>query len=97
MDQNRARAARHTNDGLYKRCDCARRSWLKCEHGWHFDFYKGRKFRYSLDVIAAHAASNRHAPRAMPKRCVIAFAARSDPARSPIRTRSPSRSPGCAA
>ena len=38
--------------GLSKRCDCARRKWLKCDHPWHFDFYKGKKFRFSLDVIA---------------------------------------------
>jgi integrase len=43
---------RQTVGGLYKRCDCARRKWLKCDHPWHFDFYKGRKFRFSLDVIA---------------------------------------------
>ena len=45
-------SSRQRNDGLYKRCACARRKWLKCEHPWHFDFYKGKKFRFSLDVIA---------------------------------------------
>jgi integrase len=54
--------SRHSNDGLYKRCDCARRQWLKCAHGWHFDFYKGRKWRYSLDVIAR--ARGEQPPRA---------------------------------
>src|SRR5882672_3906983 len=45
-------ATRHTNDGLYKRCDCPQRNWLKCAHPWHFDFYKGKKYRFSLDKIA---------------------------------------------
>src|SRR5712691_715713 len=58
----RPMSTRQSNDGLYKRCDCARRKWLKCEHGWHFDFYKGRKFRYSLDVIAR--ARGEQPPRA---------------------------------
>lgn len=43
---------RHSNSGLYKRCPCPRRQWLKCAHSWHFDFFKGRKFRFSLDKIA---------------------------------------------
>lgn len=43
---------KHNRDGLYKRCDCAHRSWAKCDHPWHFDYYKGRKFRFSLDKIA---------------------------------------------
>jgi integrase len=46
--------SREKNGGLYKRCECARRKWLKCDHPWHFDFYKGKKFRFSLDVIARH-------------------------------------------
>lgn len=25
---------------------------MKCAHSWHFDFFKGRKFRFSLDKIA---------------------------------------------
>lgn len=43
---------RHSNDGLYKRCDCSRRSWSKCGHPWHFDYYRGKKFRFSLDKVA---------------------------------------------
>jgi integrase len=38
--------------GLSKRCACAHRKWAKCDHAWHFDFFRGRKFRFSLDVIA---------------------------------------------
>jgi integrase len=54
-------STRHNNNGLSKRCDCARRKWLKCDCPWHFDFYfkktahlyQGRaKHRYSLDIIA---------------------------------------------
>src|SRR5438552_3452928 len=47
-----ADVTRHNNDGLSKRCDCPRRQWLKCDHPWHFDFYKRKKFRFSLDKIA---------------------------------------------
>ena len=44
---------RKTNDGIRKRCDCPRRSWAKCPHGWHFGFHHdGREHRYSLDKIA---------------------------------------------
>ena len=51
---------RHSNDGLYKRCDCSHRKWSKCDHPWHFDFYYkktahlyGRaKHRFSLDKVA---------------------------------------------
>lgn len=52
---------RHSNDGLYKRCDCGHRKWLKCDHPWHFDFYceKTRhlyggkaKHRYSLAKLS---------------------------------------------
>ena len=54
-------SSRRKNDGLSKRCECARRKWLTCSHAWHLDFfhkrtahlYGGRaKHRYSLDVIA---------------------------------------------
>ena len=27
-------------DGLYKRCACSRAKWTKCEHPWHFDFFR---------------------------------------------------------
>ena len=43
---------RHSTGGLCKRCGCPSRKWTTCLHSWHFDFYKGRKFRFSLDVIA---------------------------------------------
>src|SRR6188768_2256051 len=42
-----------TNDGLRKRCECAKRSWPKCAHPWHVNFHHGdREHRFSLDVIA---------------------------------------------
>jgi hypothetical protein len=53
---------RHNNNGLYKRCPRQRRQWLKCAHSWHFDFFKGRKFRFSLDKIAS--ARSEPLPRA---------------------------------
>jgi integrase len=28
----------HRNDGLRKRCSCARREWSSCPHPWHFSF-----------------------------------------------------------
>jgi integrase len=41
---------RHSNDGLRKLCDCARRTWAKCEHPWHFNFkWNGENYRFSLD------------------------------------------------
>ena len=40
------------NHGLSKRCDCARRKWNTCPHPYHFDFFKGKKYRYSLDALA---------------------------------------------
>lgn len=54
-------STRHINDGLYKRCDCSHRAWLKCAHPWHFDFYCRRtaaryrgkaKHRYSLAKLS---------------------------------------------
>jgi integrase len=44
--------SRQSTDGLSKRCDCTRRNWTKCPHPWHFDFYKGRKYRFSLHKLA---------------------------------------------
>jgi len=73
------RACRHGNNGLYKRCDCRSWQWLKCDRGWHFDFYKARKFRYSLDV----STSPRRAAAAYQKRrrdAAILHTARSAPA-----------------
>ena len=44
---------RHRNDGLKKRCTCSRRTWPKCQHGWHFGFHHGGKeWRYGLDRVA---------------------------------------------
>lgn len=38
------------HNGLYKRCECAKRTWPKCSHGWHFAFkWKGARHRFSLD------------------------------------------------
>src|SRR5690606_19214813 len=42
-----------TNDGLRKRCGCAKRTWAKCSHPWHVNFHHdGREYRFSLDVVA---------------------------------------------
>jgi integrase len=44
--------ARQTNDGLRKVCDCGRRTWPKCPHGWHFNFtWQGTIYRFSLDKM----------------------------------------------
>jgi integrase len=45
---------RHRNDGLRKRCDCARRAWPKCPHPWHFNFKVrgGAHYRFPLDRYA---------------------------------------------
>ena len=41
---------RQRNHGLRKRCGCPRAKWLKCPHGWHFNFrWKGVNHRLSLD------------------------------------------------
>jgi integrase len=41
---------RHRNDGLRKRCKCARRKWSKCPHPWHFAFkWNDKHYRFSLD------------------------------------------------
>jgi len=42
---------RHVNNGLRKVCDCPRRQWAKCSHGWHFNFKPrgGPSYRLSLD------------------------------------------------
>lgn len=41
---------RQRHDGLYKRCDCPRRVWAKCSHGWHLAFmWQGTHHRLSLD------------------------------------------------
>ena len=41
------------NQGIKKRCDCARAAWTKCPHPWHFGFYhRGQEYRFSLHAYA---------------------------------------------
>lgn len=48
--QSEGRLRRHRNDGLRKVWDCARRSWAKCAHPWHFSFkWAGTHHRFSFD------------------------------------------------
>lgn len=43
---------RHDNHGLRKLCECARRTWPKCDHPWHVNFaWRGEHHRYSLDRL----------------------------------------------
>jgi integrase len=46
--------ARHQNRGLRKVCGCARRTWAKCPHSWHFNFKPkgGPNYRFSVDTEA---------------------------------------------
>lgn len=73
-------ATRKSNDGLKKRCGCARKRWTECEHGWHFSFSRGttvdsegkvkkKEFRYSLDVEAA----KRKLPRPIEKQDALTW------------------------
>src|SRR5262245_30712586 len=51
------------SDHLYKRCDCGRRQWAKCRHGWwlHYQFRKTHH-RRPLDRYAGkHLASKSEA------------------------------------
>lgn len=43
---------RQQNNGLRKLCRCARRTWAKCSHPWHFNYKPrgGTAWRFSLDV-----------------------------------------------
>jgi integrase len=51
---------KRVHDGLKKRCDCGKRKWPKCTHGWHFSLHHGRhEHRYSLDVIARARGEHR--------------------------------------
>src|SRR5437870_2732048 len=84
MEEKRTAPERHANGGLYKRCDCARRKWLKCDHPWHFDFYKGRKFRFSLDVIAV--ARSEQPPRSKSDAEALADRVRSEIRRGTFRS-----------
>jgi integrase len=45
---------RHLNRGLRKICGCARRTWAKCPHSWHFNFKPkgGQSYRFSVDSEA---------------------------------------------
>jgi len=59
---------RHYNGGLRKLCDCSRRNWSKCPHGWHFNFkprfgpFAGQSFRFSLDAeLGEHIGSKEEA------------------------------------
>ena len=42
---------RRRNNGLRKRCDCPRKAWPKCPHGWHLNFKPrhGPAYRIALD------------------------------------------------
>ena len=43
---------RHRNDGLRKRCRCARRQWSKCAHPWYFAYqWRGKRHRVSLERL----------------------------------------------
>jgi len=56
----------HRNDGLRKRCSCARRSWASCPHPWHFSFKpKGSTthHRFPIDRYADHPIVTRDEAR----------------------------------
>jgi integrase len=43
----------HDNDGLRKRCRCARRAWATCGHPWAFSFtWKAGHHRFPIDKYA---------------------------------------------
>jgi integrase len=46
--------ARQQNHGLRKVCGCARRTWAKCPHSWHFNFKPkhGSGYRFAVDSEA---------------------------------------------
>lgn len=52
---------RHQNNGLRKICDCPRRRWAKCPHGWHFNFkpHGGQPYRFSLDKYLGRHIDNK--------------------------------------
>ena len=61
---------RHRNGGLRKVCDCPRRKWPKCEHGWYFNFKPrgGPSYRFSLDrELGKHVVSKTEATDAAEK------------------------------
>ena len=46
------RRSRHHNDGLRKRCRCARPQWAKCAHPWYLSYqWRGTRYRVSLDRL----------------------------------------------
>ncbi len=54
-----AKTQRHRNGGLRKVCDCPRKNWAKCPHGWQYNFKPrgGKPYRLSLDkVLGRHVA-----------------------------------------
>jgi integrase len=64
------KATRHANHGLRKVCDCPRRSWAKCPHGWQFNYKPkgGKPYRLSLDkVLGRHVALKSEAESAAAK------------------------------
>jgi integrase len=55
---------RRTHDGIKKRCDCRRKNWAKCPHGWYFNFHhQDKAYRVSLDAVARA----RHVPPPLTK------------------------------
>src|SRR5688572_28895151 len=51
--------ARQKNDGLRKLCPCARRTWAKCPHPWHFNFkWAGETYRFSLERQVARVVKD---------------------------------------
>jgi integrase len=54
----------HRNNGLCKRCECARRAWATCAHPWHFSFkWKDVHHRFSVDRYAEGPIADRDAAR----------------------------------
>ena len=60
---------RHANNGLRKICDCSRRQWSRCTHGWHVAFKHGDvHYRGSLDrLIGRHVGDRREAKAELDK------------------------------
>lgn len=52
---------RQHNNGLRKRCDCPRRTWAKCPHGWHLNFKPrdGQAYRISIDRYLGRHVDNK--------------------------------------
>jgi integrase len=67
---------RHRNDGLRKRCQCARRLWPCCAHAWHLNYkWKGKHYRLSLDREAAQPIRTKAEAKAEAERIRIAVRA----------------------